>query len=410
MDEKPKKGTMLNNANVSQDNANKFLASDENSERIEHSLLDHVYKQIYVGLISSLFCASILFIGLFSSSIGLYKLTAWLLFFLAITVMRTVTVVVYKKQKQIQLLLWRRIYILGVLLAGLSWGLPGIFFFYDASPEQQILMVLMLAGVTSGSVPLSAAIPKAAISFLTCSILPYIVAIAFLKNFTYFLFDTALTLYLAYTIILSLNTYLIIKKSILLQFENNDLLKNLAQAKKQLETINSQLEQTATHDPLTQIANRLLFQINIEEAIRRACRKNKILGLLYLDLDKFKSINDQYGHHTGDYVLLVVVKRLKNFFGSHDVLARMGGDEFTVIIENANNVDEIIDSAKMICTLLASPIRVNEVDIQVGASIGISIYPEDGVDAETLIRRANKTMYYVKIHGGNNFHLSKELL
>ncbi len=390
-------------ADIAPPTISKYLSEKEISQQVSTSLIDHVYMQLTTGLIASLFCAGIIFIGLFSSSQDNSLLYAWFCFFLLVTLFRYLLRIIYKRQKQVHFVLWKNMYLFGTFLGGMSWGLIGILFFYHASTIHQTLMILMLAGVTAGAVPLSSGVPSAAILFLIFSILPFIATIALLKNTTYLIFDLALSLYFVYAIILSIKTYQLIKKSILLQFEKNSLLKKLMDAKEQLEQINKNLEVTATHDPLTKVANRSLFMINLEEAVRRSCRNSKMLALFYLDLDKFKLINDQYGHNVGDYVLLIVVKRLKNFFGTNDMIARLGGDEFTVIIENVNNVNEIISTAKMICESLKSPIHINHKDLQVGVSIGISLYPDDGTDAETLIQRADKKMYFVKMQGGNSY-------
>jgi diguanylate cyclase (GGDEF)-like protein len=398
----------LDMAEITQNSLPKSLLKKEISQKISPSLIDYVYMQIHTGLFASQFCATLVFLDLYSSDKNNFALTSWFIFFLTITIIRATLALLYKKNRgQVSLPLWGNLYVFGSFLGGVSWGLLAVSIFYYATPIQQILIMLMLAGVTAGVVPLSAAMPKATITFLIFSLFPYIISIMFLKNSTYLLFDVALSIYLMYSIFLSLKVYQVIEKLFLLQFDNDALLKNLTDAKKQLEIINKNLEKIATHDPLTQVANRALFTINLDEAIRRACRNNKIIGLFYLDLDKFKSINDRYGHHIGDYVLLVIAKRLKNFLGSNEIIARLGGDEFTIIVENANNVDEIMNTAKMICESLSNTVRVNNINLNISASIGISIYPDDGTDSETLMRCADKTMYYVKTHGGNNFHLSR---
>jgi diguanylate cyclase (GGDEF)-like protein len=208
---------------------------------------------------------------------------------------------------------------------------------------------------------------------------------------------------------LSLRTHQIIKTSFQLQFDNDSLVNNLSNAKNQLELTNSRLKQDATHDPLTQIANRSLFEANFEKAILSAASNHTILALLYLDIDGFKNVNDTYGHNVGDQLLLMVVARLSNVLRNKDILSRLGGDELSIILENMANVQAIADVAERVREVISKPIMLETTEVQVHVSIGIAIYPTDGSDANTLLRVADRAMYYVKDHGGNNYHFNVQL-
>lgn len=390
-------------------------SSDENlskqiSQRIFASLVQHVYDQTNVAMGASLFCAIIVFIGLYSPNSTNTALFAWFNFYFVITLSRIILVYFYKHDKQHlqRTKLWSDLYVVGSVLAGISWGLGAILLLPGASGPQQTLLILMIAGVTAGSLPLASAIPSATIGFLIFTLVPFIVVIAFSRDYIYLLFDVAVTLYLIYSIVVVLKASRLIRNSIELQFENAILLKNLSEAKLQLEVTNEKLELAATHDPLTQIANRRLFQTNLEVAIKRAAAKKIKLALLFIDLDLFKPVNDVYGHDIGDKVLVELIERLKSFFKSDTMIARLGGDEITVIIENVITVDEVKDIAKQLCRLLSTPIEINTIKLKISASIGISIYPDNGLDVVTLLSRADKAMYYAKEHGGNNFCFSNE--
>jgi diguanylate cyclase (GGDEF)-like protein len=168
------------------------------------------------------------------------------------------------------------------------------------------------------------------------------------------------------------------------------------------------LENSATHDPLTSISNRRLFKTNLDEAINRAKLNKSMIGLFYLDLDHFKLVNDTYGHDAGDFVLKNVIYKLSVFFRKEDILSRIGGDEFAIIIENAKNKNELKSIAIKICELIDVPIKMNNSTLNVAVSIGISTYPDDGNTMDELVNCADQRMFYAKKHGGNQFSFKSD--
>lgn len=383
--------------------------STELDHKVSIALLNHVYRQTITGMIASLFCASVVSIGLYSSSGNNFYLYVWLSVYLLITFFRISTVIMYnqKQHGKIDFRFWNNLYILGALLGGLTWGLPAIILFPGAAPLQQMLLILMLAGVTAGAVPLSSGIPAAAIAFLVASLAPFIIILT-MSNSILLLYDLALILYLIYTIMLSIKNYHIIKNSFQLRFENDGLLDDLTDAKKSLEITNKKLVQAATHDPLTGAANRILFQSNLNQAIKHAKYDRKILALFFIDLDHFKPVNDTYGHQVGDKLLINTYKIIQNYFGNDVIIGRLGGDEFTTILENAKDVQEITAIAKKLCSIMAMPILVDGIDLHISASIGVSIYPIDAGDCDSLLRQADIAMYNAKEEGGNCVSFAKK--
>ncbi len=373
---------------------NKTLSADL-LQKVEFSILKYVYSQNVAALFSSLFCGVIIFIGLLDAHNT--QLFQWAIFFLAVTVVRLFAVVAYQLDRSYQkrVKFWRNIYIAGSLLGGASWGLAGVLLLPHVDAAQQMLLILMLAGVTAGAVQLSAAVPRAAHMFLVFSVLPFIVTILTMNIKILYLFDLALSLYLIYSIFLVSVAYRWIKYSVVLTFE--------------LEDLNILLEQAATHDYLTKIPNRRLFNYTLSQLIIYAKASNQKFALLYLDLDHFKTMNDYYGHEAGDQILLTVVERLNRYFRKDDIISRLGGDEFAIIIENISNRDDLAIVAQKICILIAEPIKWHDFELNVSASLGIAIYPHDGENVEDLLRMADKCMYAVKEKGGNNFHFSDEI-
>ncbi|TCJ11666.1 EAL domain-containing protein [Parasulfuritortus cantonensis] len=166
----------------------------------------------------------------------------------------------------------------------------------------------------------------------------------------------------------------------------------------------------AHHDPLTELPNRMLFNDRLEHAIQRAKRESARLALLFIDLDQFKHVNDSLGHPIGDKLLCLVAQVLSASVRAEDSVARLGGDEFVVLLEGIADVDYASDVARKILAALIKPHRLDGHDLVVGASIGISAYPEDGGDAATLLRNADTAMYHSKAEGRNTFrYYSAEL-
>jgi diguanylate cyclase (GGDEF)-like protein/PAS domain S-box-containing protein len=168
------------------------------------------------------------------------------------------------------------------------------------------------------------------------------------------------------------------------------------------------LQFLAHHDPLTDLPNRLLVTDRLEQAIQKARRDNLQVALLFIDLDRFKQINDSLGHHVGDCVLKEVALRLRHELRDGDTLARLGGDEFTVIIEAPDKRQHAGLVAGKLIKAVSAPFEVDRHTLYLTASIGISIFPDDGVEASALLRNADSAMYHAKETGRNRFQYYTE--
>ncbi|MDA8260428.1 MAG: diguanylate cyclase [Betaproteobacteria bacterium] len=164
----------------------------------------------------------------------------------------------------------------------------------------------------------------------------------------------------------------------------------------ELERSRTALREEATHDPLTGLANRRLFYDRLQQAIRHAHRYGGKVGVLYVDLDRFKEINDQHGHHVGDAVLTEVAKRLTFSIRDSDSVARLGGDEFVVLLEEVQGRDDCLAAAYKIQQVLNVDTVFFGLDVVIAASIGQALFPEDGADEDALIRAADAAMYRIK--------------
>jgi diguanylate cyclase (GGDEF)-like protein len=157
----------------------------------------------------------------------------------------------------------------------------------------------------------------------------------------------------------------------------------------------------ALHDPLTGLPNRLFFDLRLEHAVEAARRHKRSFALLYLDLDDFKPVNDKLGHKAGDHVLIVTGRRLRETLRRVDTVARIGGDEFMIILEDVPAAQEAVQVAEKLIANLRVPMLVPGGHVTVGASVGISFYPTDGATPDHLIRAADRAMYQAKSAGKN---------
>lgn len=175
-----------------------------------------------------------------------------------------------------------------------------------------------------------------------------------------------------------------------------------------LKSIEQELEQMAYYDPLTKLPNRILFRDRLETEINRCRRHGYRCALLYLDLDRFKLVNDTLGHATGDELLVEVALRIQNMMRTNDTVARMGGDEFTILVTRLNNPDAAAAVAQGLIDELMKPINVMGEEIRVGGSVGIAMYPDDGDNYSTLTRHADVAMYAAKSRGRGYYHFYSE--
>lgn len=165
---------------------------------------------------------------------------------------------------------------------------------------------------------------------------------------------------------------------------------------------NQELTQLALHDNLTRLPNRVLLEDRIEQLIGKVQRNGGNFALMFLDLDGFKPVNDAFGHHLGDLLLKNVARRLRDNLRSEDTVARIGGDEFVLLVELAEPEDAATLASQQI-SLLAQPFQVAGQELRIAASIGIALYPGDGASQHELLRNADAAMYHAKGNGKNGY-------
>lgn len=177
-------------------------------------------------------------------------------------------------------------------------------------------------------------------------------------------------------------------------------------AEMQRSEVETQLSNMAHYDPLTSLPNRKLLTEDLKAAMERAESQEKILALLYIDLDGFKSINDRYSHEVGDKLLVKVSKRMRSIMPEEATLARLGGDEFVAVLENMDSPQDSIQFLKTLLSIINETVYVGDLDFTISASIGVVFYPQhESLDADQLLRQADQAMYQAKQAGKNRFHL-----
>ncbi|MEJ1377183.1 MAG: diguanylate cyclase [Candidatus Sedimenticola sp. (ex Thyasira tokunagai)] len=176
----------------------------------------------------------------------------------------------------------------------------------------------------------------------------------------------------------------------------------------ELQDANERLQQLASFDSLTGLPNRSLFLEHLELSMKRAVRHKHCIGMLFIDLDHFKNVNDDHGHDYGDELLRQVAERLLTCAREEDVVARLGGDEFTVILNNLVNTESAGEVSQRIIDTISKPFSILDAECHIGCSIGIALYPMHADSLDELIKCADEAMYDVKGSGKNSYHICEE--
>ncbi|MBL8268049.1 putative bifunctional diguanylate cyclase/phosphodiesterase [Steroidobacter sp.] len=187
------------------------------------------------------------------------------------------------------------------------------------------------------------------------------------------------------------------------QVEHGGLVRRKIEA--QLLEKQQHLDRLAHHDQLTGLPNRLFLQAHLPAAVEDARRKKVALAVLFIDLDRFKHINDTHGHETGDKLLQSVSQRIKDAVRGDDIVVRMGGDEFVVVLNTVKSTNQVNETASRITAALGAPLEIDGKPIVTTASVGVSMFPRDGEDVGALLRHSDTAMYQAKDSGRNNFQL-----
>jgi diguanylate cyclase (GGDEF)-like protein/PAS domain S-box-containing protein len=175
-----------------------------------------------------------------------------------------------------------------------------------------------------------------------------------------------------------------------------------------LQSQRTRYEQMASHDALTELPNRRLFQDRLQQALAHARRRDRRLGVLFIDLDGFKQVNDRHGHDAGDQLLKTVGGLLASGVRSEDTVARLGGDEFGVLLADVNDAEDAASVGGKLLHALSRPLTVGGAQVRLGASVGVAVFPDHGTDPDAVMRAADDAMYRVKDDGKDGVRIADD--
>ncbi len=394
--------------------------------KVYHFLVDQSFYKSLLSIWTSIGVGFLVYAGLllFKHDWGLHL---WIIVFVFFYLSRLLVYYLYfksnllpnkikqKRFSSAQIISWGA-------LSGLVWIL--LFFIIRNYPyEAKIFSIFPLVLFSLGVQSRYSLLPMWYLSYVTTIVIPLFLWFIF-QGGSFVFWGLGILLYTFYTMLVVCSYFLEHFDAIFLRLQNEKLLTKLGSSKKKIEKINKnlnhknieliaeikrrkevekKLEKSASHDSLTGLPNRFLLEDRLKQAILTTKRKGNFFGVLFIDLDRFKLVNDIYGHETGDKLLQTVAGRLKKVLREADTISRIGGDEFVVLITNLEQEENIYPIAHKVVNALSDPYLVKKRSLLCPGSVGISIFPTGGTTCEELIRNADSAMYRAKNAGGARF-------
>ncbi|HSI28884.1 MAG: diguanylate cyclase [Methylophilus sp.] len=290
-------------------------------------------------------------------------------------------------------------YCLTLALSGVAWGALG-FLITDASPMTVIIVVTAIQAMVMGGVVTMAACIPAFLAFSLPAMLPSVLVFASGSSVPNIIMAVFSVFFYLLMIGVAFHFNKSLRQAQRVSFENEDLIGSLKEAYHKISAQNLELNHVAHHDILTGLPNRKLLAVRMQQAMEIAELKNTSTAILYLDLNGFKAINDQLGHEAGDMALVEVSRRLGKVIRGSDTLARVGGDEFVIVLSDLQgNAAASVEMVANKCLMVFEQIfMIQSAERQLGASIGLAICKE-GNTIEQLLSLADKAMYQAKLLG-----------
>ena len=398
-----------------------------------------LFKTTLSGGLANIFSACLIFLFLYDTPQQEYAI------YLSstITLLSLIRIMLsdhYLKKATYTLNFYLRTHVFLTCLTGIGWALYAYMQLYTYDAPLRSLVILVNFGLIAASIATLSTWMPAYLAYMIPQCLAIFYVFIMLETQHNVEMAVAFVIFTAIMVVTSIRFNKRYKKELELRFKNKNLINDLNQeivhresVQKELEKSKDQLEHKvkertqelininknlqkviskkekaeqslqylAYHDELTGLPNKNLLVDRIKQSIKTSARDNQQMAILFLDLDRFKNINDSLGHIIGDRLLQEVSCRLFNTLRSHDTISRNGGDEFVVVLERLKNSSEAINVAKKIIECLTDTFDIHSHKIHIGASIGISIYPSDGTTPLILLRNADTAMYRAKQAGGN---------
>lgn len=369
----------------------KSSASKQINTKVHSELVGILYKQIIHMLWAEAFAASLIFYILWWHE-NRVLLGGWLAAMVFCTgIPRYYITQAYHKaaKEKKRRKYWEISLMILLLLTGFGWSFAGTVLLPANNHFNEFVVLFLLVGVAAAANPFYSPLKKMYAIFLIPTLF-FSSIFLLMRTSTYAVFTgMAMLAFGMLMLITSIISSSLITGTLRLRFKNLALTKNLQKS-------NIRLENLASHDMLTNLPNRPFFYEKLDQTLVAAKENNQSFALLFLDLDKFKNVNDSLGHDAGDKLLLILAERLLEVVKPMDFVCRLGGDEFIVLLQDIKSPTDAAKQAQKICEALAVTARISAHDILPAVSIGISVYPDDGEDERTLIKKADSAMYDAK--------------
>jgi diguanylate cyclase (GGDEF)-like protein len=381
------------------------LIKEQVSKKVHLELVDILYKQLKHMLWAEAFAATLLlFILWWSGDRGL--LIDWYAYMILVTGMpRYYLASFYSRKPHLyeDCKKWEVALAFLLVMTGLGWSFIGTVLLPKHNVLNQAIVLFLLIGVASAANPFYSPLKKIYAVFLIPTLFIPAAYLMFKDSNLFIFTGIAVLSFGLLMLITSIFSSNLIETALNLRFQNRLLADNLIKS-------NQSLEKLASQDTLTGLANRQAFSDQLSKAIISAKSTDQAFALMFLDVDKFKYINDTYGHDAGDEVLLVITQRFNQCLRSGDASSRLGGDEFMLLFQNISSPEMVANLAERVCEAVAQPILFKKNTLAVSVSVGISLFPVDGDDEETLIKHADIAMYQSKKQSSGRFQFFDSLM
>lgn len=290
-------------------------------------------------------------------------------------------------------------YCLTLALSGLAWGALG-WMMKDASPMTVIILITAIQAMVMGGVVTMAASIPAFFAFSLPAILPTVLVFSFSEQLSSFIMAVFSVIFYLLMIGVTYRFNQSLRHAARIGFENEDLIHSLKEAYHQISVQNQELNHVAHHDALTGLPNRKMLSLRLKQAVELGKYKQTTTALLYLDLDGFKAVNDQFGHEAGDMALQEVARRLGEVIRGSDTLARVGGDEFVIVLTDlSSDTRAAVERVAQKCLQTFEQVFIiHGVESRLGTSIGLT-FCQSGLAIEQWLSAADKAMYQAKLMG-----------
>lgn len=387
--------------------ANVILPERDVDGQVEAELTNLLFRHSR-GLHAATALGSILIAALFWQQVNPFVLLSWTAYMVGVGIMRTLTSARFKRADipSSEADEWQQRYSRGNLLTGLGWGAAGIVLFLPANGVAQLMFTVIIFAVIATALPSLSASRRMFVQFALLAIAPLLLR-HLVEGQQNNLVAAALLLFLFPLLTaFALRSYRHLVDELQGRFAYADLARELSGEIAIRRQAENRLIDLANYDQLTGLPNRALLRDRLEQSLAKARRRKGRVAVLFTDLDRFKQINDSLGHHAGDDVLRTVAKRLQRSIREENTVARLSGDEFIIVLEDFDHLDNVRALARRVLMEVSEPIDMQDgTDIKLTASIGIALFPGHGRDVESLLQNADIAMYRAKTGGRNTFQI-----